>query len=115
MTQEEVLHSAFDIETHKKTFVNYLEVVITPDGTIEYAVPSHQEKLIRIATEKLSVSRRELYDMCPIEYMFDVTKWLCKITGYVSVWDNFFCGYPNKDQIAALRMLRDEGVFRGEL
>lgn len=52
--------------------------------------------------------------MCPIEYMFDVTKWLCKITGYVSVWDNFFCGYPNKDQIAALRMLRDEGVFRGE-
>lgn len=115
MTQEEVLHSAFDIETHKKTFVNYLEVVITPDGTIEYAVPSHQEKLIRIATEKLSVSRRELYDMCLIEYMFDVTKWLCKITGYVSVWDNFFCGYPNKDQIAALRMLRDEGVFRGEL
>lgn len=113
MTQTEVLHSTFDVETHKKTFINYLEVVIAPDETIEYAVPSHQEKLIRIATEKLSLSRQELYDICPIEYMFDVKKWLCKITGYVSVWDNFFCGYPNTNQIAALRMLRDEGVFCG--
>ena len=88
MTQEEVLHSAFDIETHKKTFVNYLEVVITPDGTIEYAVPSHQEKLIRIATEKLSVSRQELYDMCPIEYMLfseEFIRYLLRFCGILFV------------------------------
>ena len=115
MNQTEILHSAFDIDTHKKTFINYLEVIITPDGTIEYAVPSHQEKLIRIATDKLSLSRKELYDMCPMEYMFDVASWLCNITGCVSVWNDRYVGTPNKNQLASLRMLKNEGVFRGGL
>lgn len=46
--QQEVLHSPFDIETHKQTFVSYLEVVISPEGTVEYAVPSHSDKLVEI-------------------------------------------------------------------
>lgn len=41
-----VLNGPFDIETHKKTFKNYLEVIILENGRIVYAVPSHQEKLI---------------------------------------------------------------------
>ena len=49
MTQDEVLHSPFNIETHKKTFINYLEVVITSDGVIHYAIPSHQEFYINYA------------------------------------------------------------------
>ena len=44
MSEEYTLYCPFDIEKHKKTFINYLEVVILEDGTIEYAVPSHQEK-----------------------------------------------------------------------
>ena len=40
------IYCAFDLEKHKQTYVQYLEVVILEDGTVEYAVPSHQEKLI---------------------------------------------------------------------
>lgn len=39
--QQRVLRSPFDIETHKATFVNYLEVCIDEGGTPHYAVPSH--------------------------------------------------------------------------
>ena len=113
MNQYDILQGAFDLETHKQNFVNYLEVIITPDGTVEYAVPSHQEKLIKIATDKLSVSRQELYSMCPIEYLFDAVTWLCEITDCLSVWNDQYVGHPNKAQLAALRMLKDGGVYRG--
>lgn len=42
------IYCAFDLEKHKQTYVQYLEVVILEDGTVEYAVPSHQEKLIAL-------------------------------------------------------------------
>lgn len=48
MTQQEILQAPFDIETHKKTFIDYLEVIIRPDGTVEYAVPSHMYKLMSV-------------------------------------------------------------------
>ena len=47
-----VLHSPFDIKVHKQTFINYLEVVISPEGIVEYAVPSHVEKLLQIFMSK---------------------------------------------------------------
>lgn len=34
------IYCAFDLEKHKQTYVQYLEVVILEDGTVEYAVPS---------------------------------------------------------------------------
>ena len=37
--QQRVLHSPFYVETHKKTFKNYLEVMIDEDGIVHYAVP----------------------------------------------------------------------------
>ena len=83
------LNSTFDIELHKKHYTNYLEVVIFPDGHIEYAVPSHQEKLIAICQNKLNVSRDELNAMCPPEDYFDFIVWLCTMSGCVSVWSNF--------------------------
>ena len=48
MTQQDVLHAPFDLEIHKKTFIDYLEVIIRPDGTVEYAVPSHLYKLMSV-------------------------------------------------------------------
>lgn len=113
--EQRVLHSKFDIETHKRTFVNYLEVIIREDGTIEYAVPSHQQKLVDIAMKKLGVSRQRLYDMCPDEYMFDVIVWLCKITNCVSVWNDFCIGEPNEMQEWALRTLRLHELYRGKI
>ena len=111
--QIKVLHGNFDIETHKKTFVNYLEVIIREDGTVEYAVPSHQEKLIGIAMKQLGLTRMQLYAMCPREYMFDVCEWLCKITNCISVWNDYCVGLPNDVQARALRTLKLHGLSRG--
>ena len=109
------LNSKFDIEQHKKHYVNYLEVVIFPDGHIEYAVPSHQEKLIAVCREKLHISRNELNDMCPEEYYCDFMTWLCTISECVSVWNNFIVHsdtIPMTDrQKQSLQKLKDAGLY----
>ena len=65
------LHSDFDIQKHKENFINYLEVVIHPDGSVHYAVPSHQEYLIRYICEHRNITREELEAKCPREYYCD--------------------------------------------
>ncbi len=113
MTEYEILHAPFNVETHKKTFVNYLEVIILPDGTVEYAVPSHQEKLISVCINKDGITRKELGDKCPQEYYCDFTKWLCLYSGCVSVWDNFILGEPNELQSQTLLELKKNGLYHG--
>lgn len=108
------LHCPFDIEQHKKTYINYLEVVIFPDGHIEYAVPSHQEKLIAICMKELGVSRYELERMCPKEYYFDFQVWLCNMCGCVSVWDRYIVKSDTtpltKEQEDTIKLLKKEGL-----
>lgn len=41
----ETLHDEFNIEKHNEIFIHYFEAIITHEGVVEYAVPSHQEKL----------------------------------------------------------------------
>ena len=108
------LYSDFDTEKHKATFTDYLEVVILKNGKVVYAVPSHQEKLIALACEKLSVSRDELKAMCPREYYCDFLKWLCLLSGAMAVW-NDYCEYgnPSAKQIGALRKLKMAGLYKG--
>lgn len=111
------VYSKFDIEKHTKTYPYYTEVVIHPDGEIEYAVPSHQEKLIEICMRNLNLkTRQELYDMCPKEYYCDVIQWLCNISNRVSVWYEFAM-FP-KDGITipqrkALKLLKEYKCFTG--
>lgn len=107
------LHSPFDIEKHKKTFVNYLEVIVFPDGHIEYAVPSHQEKLTEIACTKLNKSRKEIADMCPQEMYFDYTRYLCNITECISVWDMYVILPEQVTQMEqhTLQQLIDNGLL----
>lgn len=108
------LHSDFDAERHKQTFVHYLEVVIDRDGRIFYAVPSHQEKMIRVACEHLGVSRQQLYDLCPREYYFEFMGWLSMLTGLMAVWEGCYRVHePTKKQIAALRRLKMVGLYTG--
>lgn len=111
--QQEVLARPFDIETHKKTFINYLEVVITEEGDILYATPSHQEKLISLACKKLNVTRNELNDLCPKEYYFDFITWLCQVSGCISVWNERRMGKANEKQEEAIQELKEEGLYRG--
>lgn len=115
MDRYEVLHKKFDIETHKKHFVNYLEVVILENGTVEYAVPSHQEKLIRVCLQKLNISRQELMDLCPREYYGAFMEWLCQTSGAVAVWERFFTGDCNAQQNNSLKQLKLNGLYKGVL
>lgn len=114
MEDEYSIYCDFDIEQHKKKYVNYLEVLIEEDGWIVYAVPSHQEKAIELACQKLRVNRQELMAMCPKEYYFDFLNWLLIVSGTVAVW-NDFCSAPTvtKKQIASLRRLKMAGIYKG--
>lgn len=111
------LYSPFDIKQHVKHYYHYLEVVISPEGIVEYAVPSHQEKLISIAMDKLKINRDELSQMCPPEYYFNFLTWLCNITGYISVWTDGYIkseyGGISDSQLSALESLKEYGAYEG--
>ena len=106
---------AFDIKRHKDTYINYLEVLILPDGQVHYAIPSHQEKAIAFAMEKLQVSRDELLAMCPREMYFDFITWLLSLTGAVAVWNTGYLGEPNKRQALKLKVFKLNGIYKGPL
>ena len=118
--QQEVLHSPFDIETHKQTFVSYLEVVISPEGTVEYAVPSHTDKLIEILAKQKGIenfdeAKRYAFNTAINNGYCTSIDFLTGVTGYISVW---FKGYiaedpPTKAQLNKLKELFDNGVYAG--
>lgn len=111
VTTYEVLHQPFDLEVHKKTFQHYLEVIIDEVGTVHYAVPSHQEWLIQKARKMQSVTREQLYDLCPPEYYFDVIGWLTQTTKCIAVWDESYVGNPNEQQLRTLNILEENHLF----
>lgn len=104
--QMRVLQGPFDVTTHKATFTNYLEVVITKDGTIVYACPSHNDVMARIA-----VMMGVHSDECPEAMWLDFDGWLREVTGCVCVWTGGYLGDPNEKQQQALEMLRREGLM----
>lgn len=112
------VYSKFDIQKHKETFINYLEVVVFPDGHIEYAVPSHQELLIAICCKTLKVTRDQLNKLCPKEYYFDFTQWLCNESKCISVWNNWLIKPETgitDDQLNCLNLLKQERLYTGDL
>lgn len=111
--QLRVMSQPFDIETHKRTFIDYLEVIILEDGTIVYAVPSHQEKLISLACKKRKMTRQELIDSCPREYYADFMTWLCSLTGSVALWTSHMVGKANERQKLAIARLAEEKLYKG--
>ena len=80
------LHSKFDIIKHKQTFINYLEVIIEEDGSVHYAIPSHQEYLINLCCKKFKMSRQEFYELCPDNMKYDFMVWLCKMSNAIALW-----------------------------
>ena len=112
--EQTVLRSPFDVQIHKETFINYLEIVILKDGSIEYAVPSHQLKLIDVIAKEKGITHREVADLCPPEFYGDYMTWLCREAQAISVWNNFYLGEPNPAQIQTLIMLMTENLYTGE-
>lgn len=112
-----VLHSPFDIKVHKLTFINYLEVVISPEGVVEYAVPSHSEKLLQVYMEKNAVVDRgvALNNLSKLCGLFSYIEALSKVTGYISVWnDCYITGCkPTQQQLNKLKTLKLNGLYRG--
>ena len=109
------LYSEFDIQKHKETFINYLEVLIESNGHVLYAIPSHQEMAIKLACEAKGWTREELNQACPPEMYFDFLAWVLSLTGCVSVWNNFYMGTLNGEQRERLREMKEAGIYRGEL
>lgn len=109
MNALDILHGPFDIETHKANFTNYLEVVVLEDGTIEYAVPSHQEKFQTLVRE-LGI---DPVDDCPKERQVDWWGWMAEFRPIVMVWnDRIWHRGINARQRASLMKLVDEGLLR---
>lgn len=107
---QEVLHAPFDIRTHKETFINYLEIIIKPDGTPEYAVPSHMRKL----AEVYGKSWEDVYEEFLQERTgLDGIDWLCLKTRCISVWQHRIQGLPNDAQLTTLKRLYDAGLYTG--
>lgn len=112
--EQTVLRSSFSVEVHKATFINYLEVVILEDGTIEYAVPSHQLKVTDIIAKARNITREQVADLCPPEHYGGYTEWLCKEAKTLMVWNDFYFGRPNEAQLQSLIMLMTEKLYKGE-
>lgn len=116
MDREYDVYCNFDLDKHKQKYVNYLEVMIEEDGTVRYAVPSHQEWAIGAACRKLGIDRDELSDRTPKEYYFDWLTWLLMQSGAMAVWNNIYsCYNPTRAQYNALRRLKLGGVYHGPL
>lgn len=105
------MRSQFDVATHKATFINYLEVVITADGKIHYSVPSHQQFLLNRLMKERNLTHKELDDLCPEKCHFDYNRWLAQEYEAVLVFNNGFQGDPNDEQLDAIQMLRDEELL----
>lgn len=111
------VQSKFDIEKHKAHFIDYLEVVILPNGEVQYAVPSHTTKAELLCMEKLNITREELWKQCPSEFMFNYLEWLLGICGAVAVWNTFYVLGTGKEltrqQYKTLKELKLKGLFKG--
>ena len=121
MNNLDVLYTPFDVEIHKREFVNYLEVVILEDGTVEYAVPSHELKLTNILMERNGMTIEEVRDLYRnsdhssiLNYLSPID-WFCKETRCISVWNDFYKGNPNEKQLQSLQNLKNHGLYYGEI
>lgn len=111
----DILNGQFDIATHLETFTNYLEVIILPDGTVEYAVPSHQQKLEHIIASMYHITPDQINDDMPRRYWTSVIDYYVGLSHCVSVWTRFIIGIPNTPQHDTLMSLRAAGLYLGEI
>lgn len=115
MTEREYnVYCEFDIQKHKEVYKNYLEVIVDEEGKIHYAVPSHQEFLIRRGCKNLNVSRKVLNLLCPKRFHYDFVTWLCKVSKCVAVWNDRIMGYSYAEaQVKTLKRLKRAGLYHG--
>lgn len=77
------------IKNHKH--INYCEAILFEDGSIDYAIPSHQEYLVAEYMKRTGMSKEEVWEeipitASPIDWLIDKTK--CIIIWYDSFMRN---------------------------
>ncbi len=97
----------------EERWISYCEIIITEDGEIHEAIPSHERKLSKLCCKKLGVTYDELLslikpDMAPVEWMVDRIKAVCLWYDYGIVYD----GYADNENITnALARLKAEKMI----
>ena len=101
-----LFYKPFDCQTHSDNFFYYCEVVIYPDGLIEYAVPSHERKLIAVFAKQKGMSLEEAIEFCR-NFGIDYFEYLMHETGICFVWyDHLYNGTNlTKEQNKAISKL----------
>lgn len=106
-------YSEFDLSEHIKHYINYCEVCIHSDGSIHYAVPSHQQYLERYQQTKLGLTHEEFLNSVPQEYYFDYLYYLAYQTNCVIVWTQGYFGINmTEEQKDSLTQLVEAGLVR---
>lgn len=115
MTDDEILRLPFDINRHKAARYLDLEIMMAPNGTAVYALPSHQEFLVKKAMELQNWTREALMDACPPEFYTAFMNWLIPLSGgWIPVWPIGVLDYPlTRPQVALLRKLKMAGLYHG--
>ena len=89
----------------------YCEIVISPIGNIEYAIPSHLYKLMAIT----KISKEELKQIIPMRA--SPLEWLVEYTGYCVCWYSS-CILPigySKRQIAVIKRLIQHHIMANNI
>lgn len=86
MNDFSITDKPFNIELHSKSFKGWCELVIWPDGKIEYAVPSHIEKLINGYCEKTGLNHEVIREMLRVSQDSPYYRRLLEATGMLFVW-----------------------------
>ena len=103
------------VKMHKDQFVCYCEILISPEGEIVFANPSHTEALIRIAQEAFDTDREGIRNMIGAEFL--PMHYLIDRLGYISVWYNMATTplHITDEQVECLRELKKEKIISADL
>ena len=108
------------ISKHKAKYTNYCEAIITEDGVIHYATPSHQNKLIElygvpmIQGQVLDYDGKEFNDLKnKIPVYANFTYWLADYLDMVVTWYDYIVFPLNytKDQTSVVKSLIENDVL----
>lgn len=100
-------------ENGSESWISYCEAIITKDGEIYEAVPSHERKLIELMAYTLEVDEENIIhcikpDSSPAHYIISRMK-------YVSIWYDFgiaYAGYLDNPRIVdVLEKLEKSGLI----
>lgn len=101
----EYLYMDFHARVHGQVFIDYCEVILWPDGKVEYAMPSHNEALIKAYANKHNIARDDVVEK--FYNNFDCYEEMMRDTGIVQIWyDRLYnCTNLTHEQLDALGTL----------